>query len=87
MLFLIFQALVGISFSLGFILGPLIGAMFSLWSNKTDQNWFVYPALCALMLSLADLIFIVTMFKETLPKVLNRIILRNFVVCKMLKEN
>ncbi|XP_077301216.1 major facilitator superfamily domain-containing protein rtet [Arctopsyche grandis] len=62
------MALVGIAFSLGFILGPVIGALFSLWSDKTSQNWFIYPALCALVLSLADLLFIAVLFKETLPK-------------------
>lgn len=63
------MALVGIAFSLGFIVGPLIGAIFAVWAkNRTDQ-WFVVPALFALILSVADLLFFITFFKETLPSV------------------
>ncbi|KAG5867668.1 hypothetical protein JTB14_034122 [Gonioctena quinquepunctata] len=62
------MALVGIAFSLGFIIGPLIGAIFAVWAKQRTGEWFVIPALFALLLSLADLIFFVKFFKETLPK-------------------
>ncbi|KAJ8955452.1 hypothetical protein NQ318_003552 [Aromia moschata] len=60
------MALVGIAFSLGFIIGPLIGAIFAVWSKQKSGDWFVVPALFAL--SVADLIFFSLCFKETLPK-------------------
>lgn len=63
------MALVGIAFSLGFIVGPMIGAMFSIWSNKVTSMWFSYPALFAFILSVADLLFIYLFLDETLPKV------------------
>nr|XP_023022266.1 major facilitator superfamily domain-containing protein 10 [Leptinotarsa decemlineata] len=62
------MALVGIAFSLGFIVGPLIGAIFAVWARQRTGEWFVVPALFALLLSLADLIFFIVFFKETLPK-------------------
>ena len=64
-----FQALVGIAFSLGFIIGPLIGAIFAVWSKSETGQWFIVPALFAFLLSLADLLFFIIFFKETLPKV------------------
>lgn len=63
------MALVGIAFSIGFIIGPMIGAMFSIFSNKTSSMWFVYPAMFALLLSSADLLFVYRYFEESLPKV------------------
>ena len=57
------MALIGIAFSVGFIIGPVIGAMFSIYA----KNRFTYPALCAVALSVLDLLFILTYFKETLP--------------------
>nr|CAI5842046.1 unnamed protein product [Callosobruchus analis] len=62
------MALVGIAFSLGFILGPLIGAIFAVWAKKKTGDWFIIPALFALMLSVADLLFFIIFFKESLPK-------------------
>lgn len=59
------------AFSLGFIVGPLIGAIFAVWAKKKVGDWFIVPALFALLLSLADLIFFVLCFKETLPEVKN----------------
>lgn len=63
------MALVGIAFSIGFILGPMIGAMFSKFSDKTTDTWFVYPALFAVCLSLLDVLFVTFYVKETLSKV------------------
>lgn len=61
----------GIAFSLGFIIGPLIGAAFAAWAKKSSGEWFVVPAGFALLLALADLIFFICCFKETLPPVSN----------------
>ncbi|XP_018565649.1 major facilitator superfamily domain-containing protein 10 [Anoplophora glabripennis] len=62
------MALVGIAFSLGFIIGPLIGAIFAVWAKQKSGEWFVVPALFAFLLSIADLIFFTIFFKESLPK-------------------
>lgn len=59
----------GIAFSLGFIIGPLIGAVFAAWAKKSSGEWFVFPAGFALLLALADLFFFISCFKETLPSV------------------
>lgn len=63
------MALVGIAFSIGFIVGPMIGAMFSIYSDKTSSSWFWYPAMFAFVLSIADVAFILLFLQETLPKV------------------
>lgn len=63
------MALVGIAFSLGFLFGPFLGAMFSMLADKTSSTWFWYPAMFAFVLSLADLLFILVFFEESLPKV------------------
>lgn len=64
------KALVGIAFSVGFVLGPLIGAMFAQWSyTQESYDWFVVPASLALGLAVMDFIFVALFFKETLPKV------------------
>nr|CAD7426035.1 unnamed protein product [Timema monikensis] len=62
------MALVGIAFSVGFIIGPVIGAMFAHWSHNQTGDWFVVPALFALGLGLADILFVMLCFKESLPK-------------------
>uniref|UniRef100_A0A182J595 Major facilitator superfamily (MFS) profile domain-containing protein n=1 Tax=Anopheles atroparvus TaxID=41427 RepID=A0A182J595_ANOAO len=62
------MALVGIAFSLGFIAGPMIGAMFSRFSDKTGQLWFFAPAMFAMTLAVADILFLLLCLKETLPK-------------------
>lgn len=61
------MALVGIAFSLGFILGPMVGAVFSRFSDKTAESWFVPPALFAMCLAAADVLFCFACLKETLP--------------------
>lgn len=63
------MALIGIAFSLGFIIGPLIGAGFAAWAKHSSGQWFMYPAIFAFLLAVADLLFFVVYFKETLPKV------------------
>ncbi|XP_049960530.1 major facilitator superfamily domain-containing protein 10 [Schistocerca serialis cubense] len=62
------MALVGIAFSVGFIVGPVIGAMFARWAQGQSGDWFVTPALFAFGLSLLDVLFVTLFFKETLPK-------------------
>lgn len=63
------MALVGIAFSLGFIIGPMIGATFAMLSDKTTNQWSFYPALFALLLAIGDVLFVILCLKETLPKV------------------
>lgn len=66
---ILFKALIGIAFSVGFIIGPVIGAVFAKWSQGQHGDWFVIPATFAFLLSLADLLFVIFYFKESLPKV------------------
>lgn len=61
------MALVGIAFSLGFIVGPMIGAIFSRFSDKSSEHWFVFPALFAALLAGTDVLFCMMCLKETLP--------------------
>lgn len=69
----------GIAFSLGFTIGPLIGALFSQLTDKTNVDWFMYPAVFAFLLSIADLLFVAVFFNETLPKVLYTYLFSKFV--------
>jgi len=62
------MALIGVAFSLGFMLGPMIGAGFSFWSRGKDGDWFFYPAVTALLLSLFDILFLSIFFQESLPE-------------------
>lgn len=60
------MALIGIAFSLGFIFGPLIGAVFSKMADK-DQDFFVVPALFAFGLTFVNIVFVAFRLKESLP--------------------
>lgn len=62
------MALVGIAFSLGFIVGPMIGAIFSKFADKSSNDWFAYPAIFAMCLATLDVIFCIFCLKESLPK-------------------
>ncbi|KAH8383031.1 hypothetical protein KR009_006305 [Drosophila setifemur] len=64
------MALVGVAFSLGFIVGPMIGAMFAIFSDKSASGgaWFVLPSLLAFGLAVGDLLVLACCLKETLPK-------------------
>jgi len=63
------MAVIGIAFSLGFLIGPMVGAAFSVWAKgHAGLDWYVYPAGIALTLSLIDLAFIYLYFEETLPQ-------------------
>lgn len=61
------QALVGIAFSIGFVVGPMIGAFFA-WisSGNREGTWYVIPALFAFFLALSDLFFVAYYLKESL---------------------
>lgn len=58
----------GIAFSIGFVVGPMIGAFFA-WisSGNRGGTWYVIPALFALFLALSDLLFVAYYLKESLP--------------------
>lgn len=62
------QAMIGIAFSVGFTVGPLMGAYFAVSSRATGNVFFQTPALLALAFSAADLLFIWLMLPETLTK-------------------
>nr|XP_020499610.1 LOW QUALITY PROTEIN: major facilitator superfamily domain-containing protein 10 [Labrus bergylta] len=61
------MAMIGIAFSLGFTVGPLMGAYFALRSRNRGV-FYQTPALLALAFSAADLLFIWLMLPETLTK-------------------
>ncbi|GLH07946.1 Major facilitator superfamily domain-containing protein 10 [Gryllus bimaculatus] len=62
------MALVGVAFSVGFIVGPVIGAAFAHWSHGQTGNWYVVPASFALGLAVMDVFYVTMFLKETLPK-------------------
>ncbi|XP_031705441.1 major facilitator superfamily domain-containing protein 10 [Anarrhichthys ocellatus] len=62
------MAMIGIAFSLGFTVGPLMGAYFALSSRTTGIVFYQTPALLALAFSVADLLFIWVVLPETLTK-------------------
>ncbi|XP_048505043.1 major facilitator superfamily domain-containing protein 10-like isoform X2 [Athalia rosae] len=62
------MALVGIAFSVGFVVGPMIGATFScLSSGHREGQWYAIPALFALFLALSDLLYVWFNLSESLP--------------------
>lgn len=61
------MALVGIAFSLGFIVGPMIGATFAAFADRNAADWHRLPALFALLLAVADVAFVALALRETLP--------------------
>lgn len=59
----------GIAFSVGFVIGPMIGATFArLSANHREGQWYAVPALFALFLALSDLIYVFFNLKESLPQ-------------------
>lgn len=60
--------MIGVAFSLGFTLGPLMGAYFAVSSRTSGNVFYQTPALLALAFSVADLLFIWLMLPETLTK-------------------
>ncbi|MGH0148546.1 UNVERIFIED_CONTAM: hypothetical protein FKN15_014996 [Acipenser sinensis] len=72
------MAMIGVAFSLGFTVGPMIGAYFAMNTAKREI-FYLSPALLGLMFSTADLLFIFLMLPETLHKE-NRVSLQNLKV-------
>ncbi|XP_037339618.2 major facilitator superfamily domain-containing protein 10 [Pungitius pungitius] len=62
------MAMIGVAFSLGFTVGPLMGAYFALGSRATGIVFYQTPALLALAFSVADLLFVWAAMPETLTK-------------------
>ena len=58
------MALIGVAFSLGFLFGPMIGAAFSMWGKQQESgNWYIYPAVFALILSVVDIFYLALFLK------------------------
>lgn len=58
----------GVAFSVGFVFGPIIGAVFSRYARDRQEVFYTVPALFALALAVIDIIFVLMFFKETLPE-------------------
>ena len=56
----------GVAFSIGFVFGPSIGAMFSLM-DKDSEKFYILPALFCIVLAVADILFLYAFLPETLP--------------------
>lgn len=65
---LLFQALVGAAFSLGFLFGPSIGAAFSiLGKSEGSFSTFQYPAVFAFCLAAINILIVGVLLRESLP--------------------
>ncbi|KPJ08787.1 Major facilitator superfamily domain-containing protein 10 [Papilio machaon] len=62
------MALVGLAFSIGFIVGPMAGAWFAMTTDTNFGLWGQRPALYALSLSLANIALVSLLLPETLSK-------------------
>jgi MFS family permease len=62
------QALIGVAYSVGFIVGPVIGAIFSKQSESSSGTLYVLPAIFTLAVISADILFLLCFLKETLPQ-------------------
>ena len=66
------MGLIGAAFGVGFIFGPAMGALLSLWDASTAMPWlpgvnpFSGPAIVAFVLSVVNLFLVVRRFPETL---------------------
>lgn len=60
------MALVGIAFSLGFLIGPCVGAVFSSKLSSTAAI-YTYPSYLAIALTIINLFFVAKFYKESLP--------------------
>ena len=65
------MALIGVAFSLGFLFGPMIGAAFSIWGKDQAGEWYMYPAVLALILSIVDVVYLAVFFKVVASLSLN----------------
>jgi len=59
------MAFIGLSFSFGFITGPLIGAYFASQSTNSADNAFMYPAQIALFIQVLDFLLVLFLLDET----------------------
>ena len=62
------MALIGVAYSVGFIVGPVIGAIFSKQSESSSGTLYVLPAIFTLAVISADIVFLLFFLKETLPQ-------------------
>ncbi|CAF4845842.1 unnamed protein product [Pieris macdunnoughi] len=62
------MALIGLAFSIGFIVGPLAGAWFAKNNDNSWGMWGERPALYALSLSVANILLVTFCIPETLSK-------------------
>ena len=60
------MAYVGIAFSLGFLIGPCIGAVFSSKLSSTS-SLYAYPSYLAIALTIINILFVAKFYKESLP--------------------
>ena len=67
------MALIGVAFSLGFLFGPMIGAAFSIWGKDQAGEWYMYPAVLTLALSIVDVIYLALFFKVVASFSLNKL--------------
>ncbi|KAJ8026265.1 Major facilitator superfamily domain-containing protein 10 [Holothuria leucospilota] len=61
------MALIGMAFSIGFIVGPVIGAYFARGSSFHPDSYINHPAILALTLGLLDILIVFFLLKESLP--------------------
>ncbi|XP_035230121.1 major facilitator superfamily domain-containing protein 10-like isoform X1 [Stegodyphus dumicola] len=61
------MALIGIAFAIGFIVGPMIGAVFASRAVRSE-NFYFLPAIFALVMAATDIVILIFCFKESLPK-------------------
>lgn len=59
----------GIAFSIGFVIGPMIGVIFARVSASGEraEHWYAYPALFAFLLAVSDLVYVACYLEESLP--------------------
>ncbi|KAK6177910.1 hypothetical protein SNE40_012779 [Patella caerulea] len=62
------MAWIGVAFSVGFVFGPTIGAIFSIYGKSSGGSIFLLPALFALTLAIGDILFVYLFLEETLPE-------------------
>ena len=60
--------MVGIAYSLGFLIGPLLGAGFARLIRLHPEMFFRTPALAGVILTAMNVFFVITCLRETLPK-------------------
>ncbi|KAH0616334.1 hypothetical protein JD844_027370 [Phrynosoma platyrhinos] len=61
------MAMIGVAFSLGFTLGPMLGAYLTMEKEK-GEIFYVQAAIFAVMFAVTELAFIFILLPETLPK-------------------